>query len=82
MKLIFKKYTVNSEIDFIEEEINKINTHLTVCVGVEEDIDGVIPLLTFDLYVINLNSQTGEEMDKQRELESIEFVSNKFPLIP
>jgi hypothetical protein len=78
MKLIFKEYLINSEVDFIEDEIKKINTHLTVCVKVEEDISDVIPPLTFDLYVINLNSQTGEEMDEQRTKESIEFVNNKF----
>jgi len=78
MKIIFKKYIVNSEIDFIEDEIDKIKVHLTVCAGIEEDIDNLFNPLTYDLYVINLNSQTGIEMDNQREKESIEFINNKF----
>lgn len=81
MKLIFKEYLINSKIDFIEGEIKKIKTRLTVCVKIEEDIDNIMPVLTYSLYVINLNSQTGEEMDKQRRLESIEFVNNKFNII-
>lgn len=72
---------INSEVDFIEDEIKKIKTHLTVCVKVEDDIDNIVPVLTYSLYVINLNSQTGEEMDKQRELESIEFVNSKFNIL-
>ena len=76
MQLIFKKYIVNTETDFVEDGIDKINTHLTVCAGIEEDINNIIPLLTFDLYVINLNSQTGVEMDEQRTIESIILVNN------
>lgn len=76
MQLIFKKYIVNTETDFVEDGVDKINAHLTVCVGVEEDINNIIPSLTFDLYVINLNSQTGVEMDEQRTLESIILVNN------
>jgi hypothetical protein len=78
MKIIFKKYIVNSEVDFVEGEVEKINTHLTVCAGIEEDVDNLFNPLTYDLYVINLNSQTGVEMDEQRELESIQFINNKF----
>jgi len=81
MKLILKEYLINSEVDFIEEEVKKIKTHLTVCVKAEDDINDVLPVLTFDLYVINLNSQTGNEMDDQRQLESEEFVNSKFNIL-
>lgn len=74
MQLIFKKYIVNTETDFVEDEIDKIKVHLTVCAGIEADIENIMPLKTYDLFVINLNSQTGDEMDKQRESESIAFV--------
>jgi len=78
MKIIFKKYIVNSEIDYTEDGADKIKTHLTVCAGIEEDVDNLFSPLTFDVYVINLNSQTGIEMDEQREKESVEFINSKF----
>lgn len=78
MKLIFKKYLVNQEVDFIEDEIKKIDAQLTIFVRIEEDIDELFAPLTYHLNVINLNSQTGDEMDNQRLSEAIVFVDNKF----
>ncbi len=75
MELEFKEYIVNSESDFIEDGIDKIKAHLTVCV---QDVEQKLPILTYDLYVINLNTQTGIEMDEQRMKESIEFINEKF----
>ena len=77
MQLIFKKYIVYTETDFIEDEIDKIKVHLTVCAGIEGDTENIMPLKTYDVYVINLNSQTGVEMDSQRESESIAFVASQ-----
>jgi hypothetical protein len=77
MKLIFKKYIVNTETDFVEDEIDKIKVHLTVCAGIEGDTENIMPLKTYDLYIINLNSQTGEEMDSQRQSESIAFIESQ-----
>lgn len=77
MQLIFKKYIVNTETDFIEDEIDKIKVHLTVCAGIEHDTENIMPLKTYDLFVINLNTQTGEEMDSQREAESIAFIESQ-----
>ena len=77
MNLIFKKYIVNTETDFVEDEIDKIKVHLTVCSGIENDVNGIMPLKTYDLYVINLNSQTGKEMDSQRKSESIAFIESQ-----
>jgi hypothetical protein len=74
MKIIFKKFIVNTETDFVEDEIDKIKVHLTVCASIEGDTENIMPLKTYDLFVINLNSQTGEEMDIQRESESIAFI--------
>ena len=74
MQLIFKKYIVNTETDFNEDGVDKIKVHLTVCAGSEIDTENIMPMKTYDVYVINLNSQTGEEMDSQREAESIAFV--------
>jgi len=74
MQLIFKKYIVNTETDFNEDGVDKIKVHLTVCAGIEIDTENIMPMKTYDVYVINLNSQTGEEMDSQREAESIAFV--------
>jgi hypothetical protein len=46
MQLIFKKYIVNTETDFIEDEVDKIKVHLTVCSGIENDVNGIMPLKT------------------------------------
>ena len=77
MQLIFKKYIVNTETDFIEDEIDKIKVHLTVCAGIEGDTENIMPLKTYDVYVINLNYQTGVEMDSPRESETIAFVASQ-----
>lgn len=81
MKIIFKDYTVNSEVDFIEDDIKKIRVHLTVLAKPEEDVEDLFSPLTYDLEVINLNSQTGEEMDEQRLNESIQFINSKFNIL-
>ncbi len=78
MKIELKEYIVNSESDFNEDDLDKIKVHLTVCV---QDTDKIIPVITYDLYVINLNSQTGEEIDEQRFNEATEFVNNKFNIL-
>lgn len=78
MKIVFRNYIVNNERDFIEDGISKIETHLTIFSGAEEDINKILPSLCDDIYVINLNTQTGEEMDKQRLEESIQFINNRY----
>ncbi len=75
MELEFKEYIVNNESDFIENGIDKIKVHLTVCV---QDTEQKLPILTYDLYVINLNTQTGIEMDEQRMKEAVQFINEKF----
>lgn len=78
MTLEFIKYIVNKEEDFIEDDVDKIKAHLTVVSKIREDVNNELPLMTFDLIIINLNSQTGIEIDEQRLAASIEFVNNKF----
>jgi len=74
----FTRYIVNKEEDFIEDWIDKIQAHLTVCIGVVWAHDNKPPEMTRDIIVINLNTQTGEEMDRQRTQECIDFVASNF----
>lgn len=67
----FKNYIVNSEIDIAD---GKVQANLTVCFVPTGDEKNIVPTITADLIVINLNSQTGIEMDEQRKEESITFV--------
>lgn len=76
MKLEFIKYVVNTETDFIEDGIQKINVHLTVVSKSIADVNNIMPVLTSDVYVVNLNTQTGVEMDNQRLEASINFLNN------
>jgi hypothetical protein len=74
MELIFKRSVVNSEIDFVENGIDKINVDITiVCdlVGVNNTTEIALPLI-----VINLNSQTGEEMDIDRMIAINNLIAN------
>jgi len=74
MELIFKRSVVNSEIDFVENGIDKINVNITiVCdlVGVNNTTEIALPLI-----VINLNSQTGEEMDIDRMIAINNLIAN------
>ncbi len=77
--MITKKYInyiVNKEEDFIEEEINKIKAYLTIIIGIDGDDKNEFPPITKDLIVINLNSQTGFEMDEQRTNEAKQLINN------
>jgi hypothetical protein len=74
MELIFKRSVVNSEIDFVENGIDKINVNITVVcdlVGVNNTTEIALPLI-----VINLNSQTGEEMDIDRMIAINNLIAN------
>ena len=74
MELVFKRSVVNSEIDFVENGIDKINVDITiVCdlVGVNNTTEIALPLT-----VINLNSQTGEEMDADRTAAINNLIAN------
>jgi len=74
MELIFKRSVVNSEIDFVENGIDKINVNITVVcdlVGVNNTTEIALPLI-----VINLNSQTGEEMDIDRMIAINDLINN------
>lgn len=74
----FRGYRVISEVDFEEDNNEKIECTLEVSIGVVGDIDNLIPTIKREIVVINQNTQTGVEMDEQREAECIAFVSNNY----
>ena len=74
MNLVFKRAVINKETDFIDNGIDKINVDITiVCdlVGVNNTTEIALPLT-----VINLNSQTGEEMDADRMIAINNLIAN------
>jgi len=74
MNLVFKRAVVNSETDFEENGIAKINVNITVVcdlVGANNTNEIALPLT-----VINLNSQTGEEMDIDRMIAINDLINN------
>lgn len=74
MNLTFKHAVINKETDFTENGIDKINVNITVVcdlVGANNTNEIGLPLT-----VINLNSQTGEEMDIDRMNAINDFVNN------
>jgi hypothetical protein len=74
MELQFKKYIVNSEIDFLDNGVDKINVNLSLIVdvvGANNTNEMVIPV-----EVVNLNSQTGDEMDLVRLNKCMEIINN------
>jgi len=73
MKLELKRYVINSEVDFIENGVDKIKVDISaICdlVGASNSNEISLPLL-----VINENSQTGDEMDAQRINEINNFIN-------
>lgn len=74
MELVFKRSVVNSEVDFDDNGVDKINVNITVVcdlVGVNNTTEIALPLT-----VINLNSQTGEEMDADRTAAINNLIAN------
>jgi len=74
MNLQFKHAVINKETDFVENGIDKINVDITiVCdlVGTNNVQEIALPFV-----VINLNSQTGEEMDIDRMIAINDYVNN------
>lgn len=74
MNLTFKHAVINKETDFVENGIDKINVDITiVCdlVGTNNVQEIALPFV-----VINLNSQTGEEMDIDRMIAINDYVNN------
>jgi hypothetical protein len=74
MNLTFKHAVINKETDFVENGIDKINVDITiVCdlIGTNNVQEIALPFV-----VINLNSQTGEEMDIDRMIAINDYVNN------
>ena len=74
MELQFKKHIVNSEVDFVDNGVDKIRTSISLIVnvvGANNSNEMVIPV-----EVINLNSETGDEMDAKRLSECMLIVNN------
>jgi len=75
MILQLKKIIVNSETDFIEDDIEKVLADITIVanlIGKNETRE--IPIST---QVVSLNNDRGFEMDAQREIHC-ENLINKF----
>ena len=74
MNLVLKRTVINSETDFTENGIEKINVYMSVVcdlVGANNTNEIALPLT-----VINLNSQTGEEMDADRVAAVNDLINN------
>lgn len=74
MELRFNRYIVNSEVDFLDNGVDKINVSLSLIVdvvGANNTNEMVIPV-----EVVNLNSQTGDEMDLARLNKCMEIINN------
>lgn len=74
MKLELVRYVVNSEVDFVENEVDKIKVDISVIcnlVGDNNTNEVALPLT-----VINNNSQTGDQMDAQRMSEITNLIIN------
>ena len=78
LKFEFTRYIVNREEDFVEDGVDKIRAYLTVCIGTVGATNNRPPEMTRDLEVVNLNTQTGEQMDTQRIQECKAFVNANF----
>ncbi len=75
MKLELKKILVNSETDFIENDIEKVLANITIVA----DLVGANNTQEVPIYieVVSLNSDRGDEMDAQRQA-ACENLINKF----
>lgn len=74
MEIQFNKYIVNSEVDFVDSGVDKIRTSISLIVnvvGANNSNEMVIPV-----EVINLNFETGDEMDAKRLSECMLIVNN------
>jgi len=74
MEIQFNKYIVNSEVDFVDNGVDKIRTSISLIVnvvGANNSNEMVIPV-----EVVNLNSETGDEMDAKRLSECMLIVNN------
>ncbi len=75
MKLELKKIVVNSETDFIEDEVEKVLANITIVADlVGNNYTREVPIY---IGVVSLNSDRGDEMDAQRQA-ACENLINKF----
>ena len=75
MKLELKKIVVNSETDFIEDEVEKVLANITIVADlVGNNNTREVPIY---IEVVSLNSDRGDEMDAQR-LAACENLLNNF----
>ena len=73
MKLQYLNYFVESETQIDKDKFSSV---LSVYFKMADDKNDLFGAAKAQLIVINSNSQTGFEMDTQREKESITFVEN------
>ena len=73
MQLQYLNYVVEAENQIDNDKFESV---LTVYFKLAEDTENIMGSSKGQIIVINHNSQTGFEMDSQRETESITFVEN------
>jgi len=74
MKLALKKIIINNESDIEENGVEKVVANISIIatlVGKTTEVDVVIPTT-----VISLNSDTGVDMDAQREVYCQSLINN------
>lgn len=75
IKLI--KWQVFDEIDFIEDETDKIKCTIVLTLGIYNTDGSVVTEFTRSMECVYLNSMTGYEMDKAR-LDEVETIMTAY----
>jgi len=74
MKLQINKIIVNSETDFIENEVKKVRADITIACNLYGDNNTrEVPI---SIEVISLNSDSGDSMDLQRQTACENLLNN------
>lgn len=74
MKLEIKRIVVNSETDFIEDDVKKVRAGITIVADlVGKNSTREVPI---SIEIISLNSDSGDDMDLQRQIECEDLINN------
>lgn len=75
MELTIENLVINKESDFIEDGIDKVKADISIiCRLTSNNIQIAYPVV-IPIEVVNLNSETGVEMDSKRETEANNLIN-------
>lgn len=75
MELTIQNLVINKESDFTEDGVDKVKSYISIICSLKSNNIQIAYPVVIPIEVVNLNSETGAEMDSKRETEANNLIN-------